>query len=175
MNLSNEVRGASGINILWPDINNDDFKTALEIAEGGGSPNNLSPIIKYSLENGVTVLWMGDLETEFMELIEDEIELSSIDILIAPHHGRDSGKVPESWLQKLNPKLIIIGEAASSDLNYYDGYSTITQNSAGNITFECITNKVHIFVSNTDYSVDFLDQDSDYMEYEDNYLGTLKV
>jgi hypothetical protein len=56
-------------------------------------------------------MWMGDLETDFMKKIEDEIELDRADILFAPHHGRASGKVPAKWLEQINPKLIVIGEA----------------------------------------------------------------
>jgi len=33
----------------------------------------ISPIISYSLNNGVKMLWMGDLETEFMENIQDDL------------------------------------------------------------------------------------------------------
>ena len=175
MNESNDERGSSGINILWPDTNNQDYKDALEKAKNGDSPNNISPIIKYSLKEGVKILWMGDLETEFMEKIEDDVDIPDIDILFAPHHGRDSGKVPKSWLDKMEPKIIIIGEAKSNHLNYYQGWNTITQNSAGDIIFECETGKVHIYVSNENYSVDFLDNEWKDNRYGGYYLGTLKV
>ena len=108
MNESDEERGSSGINILWPDTSNQDYKDALEKAKNGESPNNISPIIKYSIENGVKMLWMGDLETEFMEKIEDDMDMPDIDILFAPHHGRDSGKVPKSWLDEMDPNIIVI-------------------------------------------------------------------
>lgn len=171
MNMSDDLRGSSGINILWPDINNEHFKLALKDAEQGNSPNNISPIIKYSLENGVTALWMGDLENDFLNKIKEEVNFSEIDILFAPHHGRDSGKVPEDILKVLNPKIIIIGEAESKDLNYYSKYNTITQNTAKDITFECETGQIHIYVSNVEYSVDFL-KDYDKNTYE-GYIGTL--
>jgi len=73
MNESDEERAMAGIHILWPDLRNTDFKAALAAAGEGSSPNNISAIVKYSIENGVTVLWMGDLETEFMEAIEDQV------------------------------------------------------------------------------------------------------
>lgn len=173
LNQTCEKRGSAGINILWPVIDNNNYKEALKIAEEGGSPNNISAIIKYSLENGVSVLWMGDLETDFMESIKDKIKLPKINILIAPHHGRDTGKIPENWLNEMDPEIIVIGEAPSEDLNYYGGYNTITQNSAGDITFECIKNKVHIFVSNYDYDVDFLDDEN--RTGDDYYIGTLNL
>jgi len=175
MNISDNERGSSGINILWPDTNNQEYKNALEKAKNGGSPNNISPIIKYSLEDGVKILWMGDLETEFMKNIKDNVEIPNIDILFAPHHGRDSGKVPKSWLDKMNPKIIIIGEAPSKNLNYYQGYNTITQNTAGDIIFECETGKVHIYVSNEKYSVDFLNNENKRNRNNSFYIGTLNL
>ena len=173
MNESDADRESSGINILWPVTDNEHFKNALQQSDGGESPNNISPIIKYSLENGVTALWMGDLETDFMESIEDDLDLPKTDILFAPHHGRDSGKVPESMLQTMDPKIIIIGEAPSQHLNYYGSYNTITQNSAGDIVFDCKEGKVHIFTSK-DYSVDFLDHE--WLSLKGfYYLGTLNL
>ena len=176
MNDSDDERDSSGISILWPNTSNSDFKDALQKAKDGESPNNISPIIQYSLKDGVKVLWMGDLETEFMEKIESDVKIPDIDILFAPHHGRDSGKVPKNWLDKMKPQLIVIGEAPSKNINYYQGYNTITQNSAGDIIFDCAIGKVHVYVSNENYSVDFLDnEDMTNRRDDEYYLGTLKV
>ena len=174
MNMENEERGNSGISVLWPKTNNQYFKDALQKAHNGESPNNISPIIKYSLENGVKILWFGDMEKDFMENIKDDLEIEEADIIFAPHHGRYSGKIPNEILEKINPKIIIIGEAPSSNLNYYSGYNTITQNSAGDITFECEQNNVHIYVSNENYSVSFLKNKYKANDF-DYYIGTLEV
>lgn len=171
MNLNSEERGSAGISILWPETDNEYFEETLRVAEEGGSPNNISPIIRYSLENGATLLWMGDLDTGYMESIEDAIDWPEIEILFAPHHGRDI--VPINILKKLNPKIIILGEAPSEHLNYYSNHNTISQNSAWDITLECIEQKVHIFVSNKNYTVNFLDYE--YISGKDNYLGTLNL
>lgn len=173
MNQDCDERGSSGLNILWPHTENNHFKEELKKVANGESPNNISPIIKYSLENGVICMWMGDLETEFMNNIKDNVRWEEIDILFAPHHGRKSGKVPEEILSKLNPKIIIIGEANSDNLDYYQNYNTITQNSAKDILFDCETGLVHIFTSN-DYSVTFLKNKN---QSKDNYyyVGTLEV
>ena len=123
MNESDETRGSAGLTCIWPDISNDAYKEALKTAKNGGSPNNISPIIKYSIADGATFLWMGDLETEFQENIRNYVAWPKVDILFAPHHGRDSGKIPEDVLRKLNPKIIVIGEAPCKDLNYYNNYN----------------------------------------------------
>jgi len=172
LNQNDEERGSAGINILWPITSNKHYKEALEKAKEGESPNNISAIIKYSLNGGATILWMGDLETDFMENIKDDVTIDAISILFAPHHGRDSGKLPEEWLKKMNPQIVIIGEAPSENLNYYEGYNTITQNSAGEIMLECLSGKTHIYVSNHNYSVDFLN-DENVPDTYGKYIGTL--
>ena len=156
MNQSDDTRDSAGIIIRWPILTNEHFKDALEQAEDGGSPNNISPIIRYSRAGGAHVMWMGDLETDFMEKIKDTITPEASHVLFAPHHGRKSGRVPNDWLEKINPTIIVVGEAPSSELTYYDGWDTITQNSAGDIVFECLSGKTHVFVSESTYSVDFL-------------------
>lgn len=174
LNETNDARGGAGIKILWPKTDNAHFKQALQDAADGESPNNISAIISYSLQGGVTMLWMGDLETEFMENIEDDLSLSAVHILFAPHHGRDTGKIPQSLLDVLKPKIIVIGEAPAEHLNYYAGYNTITQNSAGDISFECDTGVVHIYVSNDAYEVDFLSNQYRTDDYG-YYIGTLEL
>lgn len=173
MNEGDETRGSAGINFLWPNTDNQYYKDALKIAKDGGNPNNISPIFTYSVEDGAKYQWMGDLETDFMKNIEDDVSLSKVNILFAPHHGRDSGKIPQSMLDKLKPDIIIIGEAPSEHLNYYQGYNTITQNSAGDITFVNDGKEIHIYVSNKDYKVTFL-KNKNKSEYN-YYLGTLEI
>lgn len=175
MNMEDEERGSSGINILWPDTSNKFFKDELEKVKNGESPNNISPIITYSLKNGITAMWMGDLETNYLNNVKDNINFSKIDILFAPHHGRESGKVPEDILEKLNPKIVIIGEAPSENINYYSKYNTLTQNSAKNIIFRCEEGQVHIYVSSENYSVDFLDNENKSNFDGHKYLGTLNL
>lgn len=174
MNTADDNRGSAGINILWPDVNNKDYKEALQSAADGNSPNNISPIIKYSLKDSVSMMWMGDLETAFMEKIQEELNFSQIDILFAPHHGRDSGYLPKSILDQIDPRIIVIGEAPSQHLNYYQNYKTITQNSTGDITFDCSGKDVHIYISDPPYSVDYL-ADKKMPNTYGYYIGTLKV
>lgn len=167
--------GGSGIDILWPDINNDDYKAALKSAEDGNSPNNISCIVKYSLEGGVTAIWMGDLETEFMEKILDKVSLPKTNLLFAPHHGRKTGKIPSEWIEAMNPDIIIMGEANSNDSDYasYPNHNKIRQNSAKELTFDCLEAKIHCYSSNPNYSVDFLkDEYADRFNY---YIGTLNI
>lgn len=164
-----ENRGSAGISILWPDTSNDDFKSELEKANKGESPNNISPIIKYNC--GAKFMWMGDIESDFLNSVKENIEFEKIHVLFAPHHGRESGKIPEDILKILNPDIIVIGEAPSENIDYYSGYNTITQNSAGAITFVVNNETVDVYVSNSDYDVDFLDYKSGKKDFS-YYLGS---
>jgi beta-lactamase superfamily II metal-dependent hydrolase len=174
MNLDDDQRRNSGLHVLWPKTSNEYYQEELQKAAEGECLNNISIILNYRLDHGVSVLWMGDLESDFMEKIKDEITLNRADVLFAPHHGRDSGTVPPEWLEQIDPKLIIVGEAPSEHLNYYDGYNTITQNSALDITMDCLKGKTHIYALNDDYGVDFLEDEYLADDYG-KYIGTLFV
>ena len=78
MNLSDNERKTAGIQILWPNVDNADYKAALQDAAADTNPNNISPVITYSVENGGSFVWMGDLETDFVEEIEDEVDWPDI-------------------------------------------------------------------------------------------------
>ena len=99
---------------------------------------------------------MGDLETDFMEAIDSQVSLPEVDLLFAPHHGRKSGRVPQAWLEAMDPSVIVLGEAPSEDLHYYPGWSTISQNEAGDLTFDCRTGRIDVYVSSSTYAVSFL-------------------
>ena len=172
MNRSGDGRSGAGIHIQWPILGHEEFLKALRHAEGGGSPNNISPVVTYSRARGADFVWMGDLETDFMEGISGVFTPTSAHTLFAPHHGRKSGRVPQKWLAAIDPTIIVVGEAPSSDLTYYDGYDTITQNSAGDIVFECLEGKTHVFVSKSGYSVDFLRKESGVTNTHGYYIGT---
>ena len=178
MNRSDEERRSSGINILWPDTNNQYFKEELDKieSEDTDSPNNLSPIIKYSLENGITALWFGDLENDFLDKIKEDMTFPEADVIFAPHHGRKTGKIPKSILDEISPKLIIIGEAESDHINYYEGYNTITQNTAKNIVLDCKHKEVNIYTTN-DFNHDYLKQKNRKTEWKTHevYRGTLEL
>lgn len=173
MNQSDEQRKTSGITILWPDRNNEHFKQALAEAEEGYSPNNISAIIRYSVEDSAKVIWFGDMHRDFMELIENDFDTSPVDIAFAPHHGRRTGRIPTSVLKKLSPKIVILGEAAVEDLDHYTGYNRIPQNIAGDIILDCVEHKVHIFTSKP-CTATFLDDENKTLAGA-HYLGTLNL
>lgn len=173
MNRKDDERGSSGINILWPDLDNPDFKNVLTSAEDGGSPNNLSTIVEYSLNNGVTMLWLGDLETDFMETIEDEIKLPKADVVFAAHHGR--ARMPAAWINQMDPKIIVLGEAPREYLKYYDGRDHLRQNTAWDITFENESGRTDVYVGNPDYEVPYLRDEGFGDTAHGYYMGSFDI
>lgn len=173
INNGDEERGTSGIQILWPNTSNAHFKEALAACDAGESYNNISAVVRYSLSGGASFLWLGDLETDFMERIKDDINLEKTTVVFAAHHGRESGKIPDSWLKVLDPQFIVIGEAPSRHLNYYTGYKTITQNMAKDITFDLVGNTVHVYSSNPNYSNKALTNEG--QSTFEGYVGSLTV
>lgn len=178
MNRSGDGRESAGIECLWPDTDNNDFQEALKQAHDGTKYNNICPIITYSEGNG-SFMWMGDMEKDFVEKIKDVVKWPEVDVLFAPHHGRDSGKASEEVLNQINPQLIVIGEADSKYLNYYQGWNTITQNSAKDITFVCEGGKIHTYSSQKGYDPGIDDLENlmwiiDDPEYG-YYLGSLEA
>lgn len=169
--------GSSGIFILWPKEGDHDFNDEQFKADTGESFNNISPIFVYNIANGPKFMWMGDIEKDFLVKIKDKISWPNVDVLFAPHHGRDSGKVPQEILTQLKPQLIIIGEAESKHLNYYSGWNTLTQISAGDITFRNKGLSTDVYSSSYTYDADveILKSLGNYDIRYGHYLGTFKA
>lgn len=181
LNDSNEERGSSGITVLWPNVVNEYYKEVLEKVKEGAEHNNLSPVLQYSIENGPTYLWLGDIMSDFLEKVKGDINFQRATIVFAPHHGRSSGKIPTDILEIITPKLIIVGEAPSKDLEYYKDYPTITQNSSGDIVFQNEDEHLHIFVSKESYLTSTSKPKLEIFQNKKNvtlkgckYLGSLK-
>ena len=174
LNDDGEGRKGAGIQIQWPDTKNRHFVEALQACNEGKSFNNTSAVVRYSVNGGASFMWLGDLETEFMEKITGDIKLMPTTIVFASHHGRRSGKIPNAWLDKIRPKIIVIGEAPSRDLHYYSGYQKITQNLSGDITMDCQGNKVHFYVSETNYEPPSCLKNEGQSKFI-NYIGSLTI
>lgn len=103
------------------------------------------------------ILFAGDSEDNSWEYILKNYseEVRNIDILFAPHHGRDSGRDWE-FLKTLTPKVTLFGNASSAHLAY-DKYPEIrlTNNQAGYIIMNITKDDINIFVKHEQFAVDF--------------------
>ena len=90
-----------------------------------------------------------EMQNEFFRLHKGEI--GKVNILFAPHHGRESGQVPADFLAELNPDIVVVGNAPAENLEssykYYGNERTITQNSARDILFDCHDNQIDVYTS----------------------------
>lgn len=175
MNKSDNERKTSGLFCLWPKTENELYQEALKVAANGGSPNNISPAIRYETKV-FSFLWMGDMETDMQKEFDSKVTNEHTTIVFAPHHGRKSGHIPSSLMDKLTPKLVIVGEAPSNELDYYSGQNTMTQNTAGDILFETNGNYLDIFVSESGYNkTDGMVQNANHSTHSGmKYLGSVK-
>lgn len=109
----NGKSGADGLYILAPTV--DLVTTANETEQY----NDCSYVILYRTRNGKKVIFAGDsAELTWDYILEHhKKDVTDIDLLIAPHHGRKSGG-NDDYLDTLNPKLTFFGNAKSEYLDY---------------------------------------------------------
>lgn len=113
--------------------------------------NNMSYVILHEVY-GKKILYCGDSERLAWEYIKNDKlkeNLENIDILFAPHHGRESGGDEENkYLDTLNPKLAIFGNAPSVYKNYSPfnnrDIPILTNTEAGDIILHISEEKIEI-------------------------------
>lgn len=81
--------------------------------------NDCSYVILYRTGDGKKVVFAGDsAEKTWDYILENHKEdVTDVDVLVAPHHGRKTGGNDE-YLDVLNPKLTLFGNAQSQYLDY---------------------------------------------------------
>ncbi len=104
--------GGDGLYILCPT------KDLVDKANKSREYNILSYVILFK-NNGKKIIFAGDSGEESWDYIMREYrnEVSNIDVLIAPHHGRKTGGNGD-YLDILRPKLTLMGNAKSKHLDY---------------------------------------------------------
>ena len=103
------------------------------------------------------ILLAGDTHDDSWDYIlkNHKAEVTDIDILFAPHHGRDSNRNYD-FLKTLTPTITLFGNASSAHLAYtcYPEIR-ITNNQAGYVILDVSTDKLQIFVKNFEFARDF--------------------
>jgi len=143
--------GGDGLKILAPTLE------LIKNANDKEDWNDSSYVILYNTQ-GRKILFCGDAHDNTWEhLLENYSDtLKDIDVLIAPHHGRDSG-MDFSFLDTLCPSLTLFGNAKSKDLAYDKWTSRklnyVTNNQAGNIILDPDQDDyLRVYVSNFDFA-----------------------
>lgn len=103
------------------------------------------------------ILFAGDSHDKTWDYILEKYnsEVSDIDVLVAPHHGRDSNR-SYTFLNTLNPKMTLMGNASSKHLAYnsYTGIK-ITNNQAGYVILNISPERLGVYVKNQEFANDF--------------------
>ena len=131
-------------------------KDLLKAAEEAQNWNDSSYVILYCVQ-GRKILFCGDADmgtiTHLLECHKDDV--SNLDVLIAPHHGRDSDK-DFRFLDIMKPKLTLIGNAKCQHLAYDKWNSRnlehIQNNQGGNILIDIHDGEMHVSCSNKTYA-----------------------
>ncbi len=103
------------------------------------------------------ILFAGDSEDLTWEHIvkNHSDKVKNIDILFAPHHGRDSDRNFD-FLKSLTPSITLFGNANSKHLAYakYPG-TRITNNQAGYVVLDITDQHIKLYVKNVEFAKDF--------------------
>ena len=143
-------KGGDGLRILAPT------QELVDDANKSGDYNDCSYVLLYRT-NGHRIIFGGDSHDDTWEHILDTYEesVTDIDLLIAPHHGRDSGRSYD-FLDVLKPSLTFFGNARSQHLAYdawrRRGLCYITNNQASCMVVDASESPMDLYVTNKSYA-----------------------
>ena len=118
--------------------------------------NRCSYVILYRT-GGHSIIFGGDSHDETWDHIlkNHKNDVTDIDLLIAPHHGRKSGRSYE-FLDTLTPTLTFFGNARSEHLAYdawrYRGLSIVTNNQANCMVVDASTIPMTLYVTHENFA-----------------------
>ena len=142
--------GGDGLRILAPT------QELLDEANKTGDYNDCSYVLLYRT-GGKRIIFGGDSHDDTWEHILKnwEADIRDIDLLIAPHHGRDSDRSYE-FLNLLRPTLTFFGNARSEHLAYDAWYNRglpiITNNQANCMVVDASASPMDLYVTNETFA-----------------------
>lgn len=148
--LEDGTGGGDGLHVLAPN------KALLKDPDLEDDINEGSYVILYRSVGG-RILLCGDAHDAAFEHIKENhsADVAGVEIMLAPHHGRDSGRSYD-FLDYIKPKLTIIGCAPCQHIDYSQwsrrGLTVLTSNQAGNIVVESEKSGLVISVENRRYA-----------------------
>ena len=143
--------GGDGIQILAPT---PELVTAANKADQ--DYNRCSYVILYRTGDN-RIVFGGDSHDETWNHILDhhKVAVTDIDLLIAPHHARKSGR-SYKFLDTLTPTLTFFGNARSEHLAYdawrNRGLSIVTNNQANCMVVDANTNPMTLYVTHKNFA-----------------------
>ena len=149
-NKEGEEAGGDGLHVLAPT------KELVSGANECGDYNDCSYVLLYRTANK-RIVFGGDSHDETWEHIlqEHKADVTNVDLLIAPHHGRKSGRSYD-FLDTLKPKLTFFGNANSEHLAYgaWSGRNLpyITNNQANCMVVHAVDGALNLYVTNESFA-----------------------
>ena len=143
--------GGDGIRILAPTP-----ELVAAANKAGQNYNRCSYVIRYRTGDN-RIVFGGDSHDETWDHILDhhKVDVTDIDLLIAPHHGRKSGR-SYKFLDTLTPTLTFFGNARSEHLAYdawhNRGLSIVTNNQANCMVVDANTNPMTLYVTHENFA-----------------------
>ena len=148
---SDGTRGGDGLYVLAPT------KELVAAAnEADEDYNRCSYVILYRTGDN-RIVFSGDSHDETWDHILDhhKVDVTDIDLLIAPHHGRKSGR-SYKFLDTLTPTLTFFGNARSEHLAYAAwrnrGLSIVTNNQANCMVVDASTTPMTLYVTHENFA-----------------------
>lgn len=144
------MNGGDGISILAPT------PKLITQANECGDFNDCSYVLLYRV-GPFRILFGGDSHDEtWAHIIENHAaEIKNIDLLIAPHHGRKSGRSYE-FLDILRPRMTFFGNASSEHLAYgawnNRNLPFVTNNQAGSMVVNATSSSLDLYVTNENFA-----------------------
>jgi beta-lactamase superfamily II metal-dependent hydrolase len=160
--------GSDGLYVLAPT------PALIAAANQAKDWNDSSYVILYRVGDQKRILFAGDSHDATWEYIlaNWKADVAGVDVLIAPHHGRDSDRSYE-FLDVVNPKLTLFGNAPSEHLGYGAWNARdlmfITNNQAGTIIIDVAGNRLDVYVSHEPFARAFVEG----RNYDTHYSGEL--
>lgn len=142
--------GQDGLEIVAPN------KALIDKANKSQEFNDSSYVIVYQTA-GHKFVFPGDAHDETWEFALNSYPtlLENCSILLAPHHGRKSGRSYE-FLDALRPRFSILGCAPSEHLAYsawqHRELGYVTQNQVGNCVIETEGRRLNVYIENDSYA-----------------------
>ena len=146
--------GGDGLYILAPT------KDLVNEANENGAYNDCSYVILYRTGNGKKIVFGGDSHDKTWEYILNNYkdDVTDVDILFAPHHGRKSDRNYD-FLDTLNPKMTFFGNAKCEHLAYNAwnsrGLDKITNNEANCIVTDIEDDVINIYATYETYAKNY--------------------
>ena len=148
---SDGTGGGDGLHVLAPTK-----ELVASANEADQDYNRCSYVILYRT-GGSRIVFGGDSHDETWDHILEhhKADVTDIDLLIAPHHGRKSGRSYE-FLDTLTPTLTFFGNARSQYLAYgawaNRGLSIVTNNQANCMVVHTGTNPMTLYVTHENFA-----------------------